>query len=109
MSTFLKSKKTKKNNLKNIKFCRSLQNNPLHSPTLYGSDLSANLQVNSLFIGFPIRYFHKNSCVFQNFWACPPNLLDESGSGFVPNHLMRHDKQRCHSVSPSRSPSQIHR
>ncbi|XP_031629939.1 putative uncharacterized protein DDB_G0286901 isoform X4 [Contarinia nasturtii] len=49
---------------------------------------------------YPKDAFQTN---LQNFWPCPPRLLDET---FLANHHqhLRSDKMRCHSASPRRSP-----
>ncbi|KAJ6644422.1 Forkhead box protein P1, partial [Pseudolycoriella hygida] len=61
--------------------------NPMHSPNMYGNEsMHANL---------------------QNFWACPPSLLDD---GFMGNHhFLRQDKLGCQSASPASSPSHTSR
>ncbi|XP_055313469.1 uncharacterized protein DDB_G0283357 isoform X4 [Sitodiplosis mosellana] len=49
---------------------------------------------------YPKDAFQTN---LQNFWPCPPRLLDESFLASHHQHL-RSDKMRCHSASPRRSP-----
>ncbi|XP_037042223.1 forkhead box protein P1 isoform X3 [Bradysia coprophila] len=61
--------------------------NSMHSPNMYGNEsMHANL---------------------QNFWACPPSLLDD---GFMANHhFLRQEKLGCQSASPASSPSHTSR